>query len=180
LDEQAWIASLKQGDEQAFRRLTDDYGGKVYNLALSIVQKEDDAEDLTQETFVQVFKSIGHFKGDSKLGTWIYRITVNKCFEFERKKKAAKRFAWFKTVEDEEPADFNHPGVVAENREKANLLFKALKQIPENQRTAFLLNKSSGLSYQEVASIMNTSVGAVESLLHRAKLSLKKILSGPD
>jgi RNA polymerase sigma factor (sigma-70 family) len=176
LDELLLIEELKQGNENAFKQLVDTYNKPVYNTALGLVQNEADAEDIAQEVFIQVLKNISSFKSESKLGTWIYRIAVNKALEWERKKKAKKRFAWFGGSAEAEPADFNHPGILAENREKAALLFHALKKIPEQQRTAFILNKTGSLSYQEVAAIMQTSVGAVESLLQRARQNLRRIL----
>jgi len=154
----------------------------VYNTALSIVQQPEDAEDVTQEVFVQVYQSVEGFKRESKFSTWLYRITLSKAMDHERRKKRKKRFAFVKALfgEDNEVivnlSDFNHPGVTLDNKEKAAVLFKAMQTLPENQRTAFALNKVEGLSYQEISEVMNTTVSAVESLLHRAKTNLRKEL----
>jgi RNA polymerase sigma-70 factor (ECF subfamily) len=102
--------------------------------------------------------------------------------EFLRRKKRKKRFGFLSPIlgENNEPTlelpDFNHPGVTLDNREKSAMLFKAIRELPENQQTAFVLNKVEGLSYQEVAEVMKTSLSAVESLLHRAKTNLKELL----
>lgn len=154
----------------------------VYNTALGIVQNAEDAEDIAQETFVQVYQSIGSFKGESKFSTWLYRITIAKALDHERKKKRKKRFAFVKSIFGEEsqivvnPPDFHHPGVVLDKKENAAVLFRAIAELPENQRIAFTLHKVDGLSYQEVSEIMNTSVSSVESLMHRAKTNLRKRL----
>jgi RNA polymerase sigma factor (sigma-70 family) len=154
----------------------------VYNTVLGVVQQPEEAEDVTQEVFIQVFESIGQFKGDSKLSTWLYRIAVTKSLDHLRKKKRKKRFAFLQSlfgVNEEEvrqDPDFHHPGVALENKEKAAVLFKAIDKLPENQKAAFTLHKLEGLSYQEVAEVLETSVSSVESLMHRAKGNLRKLL----
>ena len=104
------------------------------------------------------------------------------ALEFIRRKKRKKRFGFLSPIlgDNNEPTvdltDFHHPGVTLDNKEKSTILFKAINKLPENQQIAFILNKVEGLSYQEVAEIMQTSLSAVESLLHRAKTNLKEIL----
>ncbi len=173
---------LQQGEESAFRELVEEYEGMVYNTALGIVQNEDDADDVTQDVFIQVYQSIGGFRSESKLSTWLYKITVTKSLDLEKKKKRKKRFGFIQGLfggQEEEAAygvEFNHPGVQLEKKEGAGALFAALKQLPDNQRIAFTLHKMENQSYQEVATIMDTTVTAVESLMARAKSNLKKIL----
>jgi RNA polymerase sigma factor (sigma-70 family) len=178
------INKLKQGDQSGFTSLMEMYQDMVYNTAIGIVQNEDDADDITQEVFVQVYLSINAFKGESKLSTWLYRIAITKALDHEKRKKRKKRFAIVQSLfssgdhEADHPAEFNHPGVELEKKERAAELFKALKKLPENQRVAFTLHKLEGQSYQEIAEILQTSLFAVESLMGRAKVNLKKILSG--
>ena len=173
------VVQLQQGDETAFKKLVDDYQAMVYNTALGIVQNADDADDITQEVFIQVFRSVSSFKGDSQFSTWLYRITLGKALDHEKKAKRKKRFGFVQSLfngheeMDKQQAEFEHPGVKMENKERANELFKALKQIPDKQRIAFTLHKLEGQSYQEVAEIMNTTLYAVESLMGRAKANLK-------
>jgi len=180
---EALINKLKQGDQSGFTEVMDQYQDMVYNTAIGIVQNADDADDITQEVFVQVYLSINSFKGESKLSTWLYRITISKALDHEKKKKRKKRFglvqSLFGNQENEplHPVEFNHPGVELEKKERAAELFKALKQLPDKQRIAFTLHKIEGQSYQEIAEIMNTSLYAVESLMGRAKGNLKKILA---
>lgn len=176
------VCRLKQGDQASFSAVVELYQNLVYNTAIGIVQNETDADDITQEVFVQVYISIQGFKGDSKLSTWLYRITVSKALDHERKKKRKKRFGFIQGIfgsrqeEDQHPVEFDHPGIQLEKKESARDLFKALKQLPENQRVAFTLHKLEGQSYQEIAEIMNTTLYAVESLMSRARTNLKKIL----
>lgn len=177
------LNKLKQGDHAGFTAVIELYQHMVYNTAISIVQNADDADDITQEVFIQVYLSVNDFKGDAKLSTWLYRITVSKALDHEKKKRRKKRFAFVQslfgtdeTVTDH-PADFTHPGVALEKKERAAALFKALKKLPDQQRIAFTLHKIEGQSYREVAEIMDTSLNAVESLMGRAKTNLKKILS---
>lgn len=177
------IRQLQRGEQLAFKEVVDLYQDMVYNTIISIVQNEADAEDITQEVFVQVHQSIDSFKGNSKLSTWLYRITIAKALDHEKRKKRKKRLAFVQRLFGEKgeaqyhPIEFNHPGVQLENKEKASELFKVLQQIPENQRIAFTLNKIEGLNNQEIAAIMNISFYAVESLLARAKNNLKKKLT---
>ncbi len=176
------VVQLQRGDEAAFKKLVDDYQVMVYNTALGIVQYADDADDVTQEVFIQVYRSVSTFKGDSKISTWLYRITLSKALDHEKKAKRKKRFGFVQSLfngheeVDGRQAEFEHPGVKMENKERAKELFNALKQIPDKQRIAFTLHKLEGQSYQEIAEIMNTTLYAVESLMSRAKVNLKKEL----
>ena len=88
------IEALKKGDERAFHLLLKTFSEKIYNLSFSILQNQEDAEDITQEIFVTVYLSISQFKGDSKLSTWIYRITVNKCQELIYSYTISKKAFW--------------------------------------------------------------------------------------
>jgi RNA polymerase sigma-70 factor (ECF subfamily) len=182
LDEKTLVEQLKQGDENAFKIIVTSWQDMVYNTAMGILQSAEDAEDVAQEVFVQVFESIHTFKGESKLSTWLYRITTSKALDHIRRKKRKKRFAFVQQLFGENneviahPPDFQHPGVLLDNKENARALFKAIEKLPENQKIAFVLNKIEGLNYQEISEVMNTSVSSVESLLHRAKTNLRKWL----
>jgi len=182
LNQPELIVQLQQGDEQAFTKLVDEWQDMVYNTALGIVQHADDADDITQEVFIQVYRSVSSFKGDSKFSTWLYRITLGKALDHEKKKKRKKRFGFVQGLfgadeaEQVHAVEFEHPGVQMEKKERANELFNALKQLPDKQRMAFTLHKLEGQSYQDIAEIMNTTLYAVESLMSRAKTNLRKEL----
>jgi RNA polymerase sigma factor (sigma-70 family) len=182
LNELELIQQLRAGDELAFKSLVANYQDMVYNTALGVVQNAQDAEDVAQEVFIQVYRSIDQFKGDARLSTWIYRITTTKALDHIRSKRRKKRFAFITSLfgpNDElvhEPVDFQHPGVALDRKEQAALLFSMISQLPDNQKIAFTLHKTEGLSYQEVADVMELSVSAVESLLFRARQNLRKLL----
>ena len=126
MQEDQFIEELRQGKQHAFSQLIDDYQQKVFSTCISFVPNKEDAEDIAQEVFVEVFNSISSFKGNSKLSTWIYRIATNKSLEFIRKKSTKKRFAFLQSIMGNDiPADstnyfteMNHPGVLLENKEK--------------------------------------------------------------
>lgn len=182
MGEQELIEQLKAGEEAAFKQMVTSWQDLVYNTSLGLVQNEMDAEDVTQEVFVKAWESIEGFKGESKLSTWLYRITVTKSLDFLRSKKRKKRFAYIQSLfglNDEliiDPADFLHPGVKIEKKELSVALFKAISQLPEQQKAAFVLSRVEGLNHKEVSEVIGTTVPAVESLLQRAKLNLRKNL----
>ena len=182
MTESELIQGLQKGEEPAFKFLVDTYQDRVFNTAIGIVQNAEDAEDVAQEVFIQVYRSIHGFKGESKLSTWLYRIATTRALDLLRSRKSKKRFGLIQRLfgEGNEPVyevpDFNHPGVALDQKENAARLFKAIGQLPDNQKTAFTLHKMEDLSYQEVSDVMKTTVAAVESLMHRAKQNLRKIL----
>jgi RNA polymerase sigma factor (sigma-70 family) len=167
----------------AFAEFIKQHQDKVYNVVLGMLQNEQDAEEITQDVFIEVYKKASSFKGESAISTWLYRIAVNKSIDHLRSKKTKKRFgiftALFHPQTNEvvtEPGNFVHPGVLSENKEKAKYLFAAIHSLPETQQTAFILNEMEQLSYKEISEVMQTTVSAVESLLVRAKQNLRKRL----
>lgn len=185
MTEALFIKELKSKSPEAFSKLLDDFQQKVYATCISFVPNVEDAEDIAQEVFVEVFNSIAKFKGDSKLSTWIYRITTNKCLEFIRKRNTKKRFAFLQSITGNAiPFDktnyfteVNHPGIQLENKELNTTLFKAINSLPESQCVVFTLHKIDGKSYQEVAEITDRSLSSVESIMFRAKKNLQKQLA---
>ena len=175
------IVRLKQGDKTVYTEVVEQWQHMIYNTALSIVQNEEDAEDITQDVFVALYERIQDFREESTLSTWLYSITVRKALDLEKRKSRQKRGGFLQKIfavkESEEPVNFNHPGILLDNKENATVLFKALKKLPDKQRISFTLHKMEGLSYQQIAAIMDTSLYAIESLQVRAKNNLKKILS---
>ncbi|MFM7646005.1 MAG: RNA polymerase sigma factor [Sphingomonadales bacterium] len=182
MTEQELIEGLKRGDETCFQFLVQTYQDLVYSTAYGLLQQTQDAEDVAQEVFLQVFRSIHSFKSEAKLSTWLYKITTSRALDLTRSKKSKKRFALIQRLwgGDQEAAfdipDTYHPGVALEQKEDAGKLWRAISKLTDNQRIAFSLHKLEGLSYQEVSEVMGNSVPAVESLMHRARQNLKKIL----
>jgi len=184
VDEVHFIERLKSGDREAFRKLVGEYRDRVFNTAIGLLQNREDTEDVTQDIFIGIFESISQFRGDSKLSTWIYRITIQKSLAFirnrERKKRTGIVFSLFgreSQIPLTSQASFYHPGVVLENKERAAVLFGAMNKLPENQRIAFTLHKVEFLSYNEISEIMKLTLPAVESLMFRAKQNLRRFLS---
>jgi RNA polymerase sigma factor (sigma-70 family) len=184
MSETLLLIKLREGDEKSFRELMGLYRDRVFNTSLSLLQHTQNAEDVTQEVFVEVFRSVSAFRGESSLSTWIYRITVRKSLEHIRASRRKKRSGILLSIFGKEdrvniPSDnsFYHPGIRLENKEKAAVLFHAIATLPLNQRTAFTLHKVEGLSHPEIAGIMAASVSSVESLIFRARQNLRSILA---
>jgi RNA polymerase sigma factor (sigma-70 family) len=178
------LDGLKNGNKATFQYLVDHYKDRVFNTSLGLLQNREDAEDTTQEVFLKVFQTVGSFRGEAALGTWIYRVAVTTSLDLLRSRKRKKRFAFVQSlfgIEENEAAagdsPFVHPGVALENKERAAVLFKAMASLPENQRVAFTLHKVEGLSYQEISGVMDATIPAVESLMHRAKENLRRLLA---
>jgi len=177
MSDQVLIEELKKGKEAAFRELVDTYQRKVYNTCLGFVKNPEEADDMAQEVFIEIFKSILNFRMESKLSTWIYRIAVSKSLQHLRANKRKKRFSFlfsmFSDNTDHEIVDYVHPGIIAENKERSKILFQAIDKLPESQRTAYTLHKLEDLSYEEIADIMKKTVSSIESIMHRAKMNLQ-------
>ena len=178
------IQGLKDQRPMALKNFLEQYQGRVYNTALSFVKDISDAEELSQDVFMTVWHSISGFKGESSLSTWVYRITVTKSLDLIRSRQRKKRFAFLTsltTIRNEikhHPVTWVHPGIIQENQEKAGYLFRAIDQLPENQKIAFTLSKLEQLSQKEIAEVMQIKEGAVESHIQRAKQNLRKYLEG--
>ena len=181
MEERELIQRLLQKDEPAFKLLVEAYRNKIYNTVLNILQDSEDAEDGTQEVFIQVYESISSFKQQSSLSTWIYWIAVRKAIDKLRKRKARQNLRkimpwWMPEENNSVSGNFNHPGVLMENKQKAAVLFKAIESLPEKQKIAITLIKIQGIRYEQASAIMQQSVKAIESLVSRAKENLQKNL----
>jgi len=155
----------------------------VYRLCYKVLRSREDAEDMAQETFISAYRSMDSFRSEANIKTWLYRIALNKCLDFRRKQSAQKRMAFLQSIFGNSAAVRQLKSAVSlsperpvEDDERRAILDTALNQIPEKQRTALLLSKTEGLSQKEIAETMNISVGAVESLISRAKENLRKLL----
>ena len=157
---------------------------RVFNTALSLLQNWEEAEEVTQDVFLAAYEALPSFRGQSTLSTWLYRITMNKSLDRLKARKAQKRSGftislWTQKDQQErnlDLPDFIHPGVILEQQESSKALFKAIGQLPDNQQSAFVLAKIEQLSYAEIASVLQVTVPAVESLLVRARQKLRVLL----
>lgn len=179
------IQDLKRGHPGAFQELVDLHQGRVLNTCYRFVNNREDAEDIAQEVFIEVYRSISKFRREAKLYTWIYRIAISKSLDFIRKKKRKKRFALFREfpgeggkVEELLAKRSSYPDAELERRERHRILWQALDSLADNQRIAITMSKYEGFTNKEVAEIMGTTVSSVEALIHRAKKNLRKKLYG--
>lgn len=178
------IAQLKKGSETAFRKMVETHQKLVVNTCYGFVQNREDAEDIAQDVFIEVYRNIQKFRESSKLSTWLYRIAVNRSLNHIRDNKKRK---WYQSFEENvaeksrqllqvESAKSDHPEYELENQQRAIIIKEAINSLPQNQKVAFTLSKYEELTYQEIAEVMDLSVSSVESLLFRAKKSLQKKL----
>jgi RNA polymerase sigma-70 factor, ECF subfamily len=179
------INIILQGGRNEFRTLVERYQLMVFRTCMGFLHDKDDADDLTQEVFIQVYQSLNKFRGDSAFSTWVYRIAVNASLNRVRKNSRTpiinRLDSLFVTGKEKEislPAnDTEDPESILIRLEKSKWIQAVLDSLPENQRTAIVLSKYDDLSQKEIAEIMKLTEGAVESLIQRAKANLKVKLS---
>jgi RNA polymerase sigma-70 factor (ECF subfamily) len=176
--DQELLRSIREKDQDAFRTLVERYREKVFRICLSFVKDPEEAEELTQDVFFRVYKSAGGFRGESLVSTWIHRIAVNQSLNRLRKRGSRKWLLFLGGGEllDQRFGTGESPEALVERRERREALQKALDRLPAGQRIAFTLHNVEAVSYEEIARIMDCSVSAVESKIHRAKLNLQKHL----
>ena len=172
-------------DLEAFKILVGRFQSRVLGLCSRLLSHPQNAEDVAQDVFFQVYKAAGAFRGDCSVSTWIYRIAVNRCRNFDRDNRKFGR--WGELRRGLKNGGESGPGVIAPDvddpasawsvNEARGLIRKAVASLPEKQKTMLILNKFDGRSYLEIAEIMGVSVASVESCLHRAKLNLQKKLA---
>jgi RNA polymerase sigma-70 factor (ECF subfamily) len=182
--ERRLIRRLQDRDEKAFRELVETYGDKVYNLTYRMMGNRQEAEDLAQEVFITVFKSIDSFRGDSKFSTWLYRITANHCKN--RIKYLSRRHDRAKAEFDEQldqttsasaiavPRRSSRPDDQLEGVQLEQALQEIISELDEEQRVLIVLRDIEELSYEEICQITGLPEGTVKSRLHRARLALRK------
>src|SRR5215475_13545669 len=164
-----------KGDMQAFEKLYERHSRRVYSLCLRMTQNAAEAEDLAQEAFIQLFRKIGSFRGDSAFTTWLHRLTVNQCLMHFRKRSVKLE----KTTEEGET-----PIQIVSGTENPNsmpvldriALDNALQQLPPGYRTVFVLHDVEGHEHEEIAKMLGVAVGTSKSQLHKARMKLRKIL----
>ncbi|WP_430809377.1 MULTISPECIES: RNA polymerase sigma factor [unclassified Carboxylicivirga] len=171
-----------EGDRDAFRQIVELHHRMVIHIILSYVNNSHDAEDIAQEVFIEMYRSLKKFRGEASLSTWLYRLAVNKALDFIRQRNRQKRGSGLVSALEKsemEALKISHhqqSDDAIEETERRNLLYAAIEQLPERQKNALVLSQIKELKQQEVADIMKTSVSSVESLLVRAKRKLKELL----
>ncbi len=179
LQQQDLINKLQCGDEEAFKQLYNSYIDRVYNVCYRFFGSRAEAEDAVQEIFCKIFLSITKFRGDAQLTSWIYRIAVNYCLNALRRTRRMKLFSLENLSQDNNKvlsSAVDDPQEKIEKDESEYLVQKAINSLSVKQRSALILYRYEGLSYQEIAKILDCSVTTVESRLHQAKKNLAKKL----
>ena len=176
-DDQEYIDLLTSGNPVIFRAFVEAYQHMVINICFRLLLDKQDAEDVAQEVFIEVFSSINQFKANSALSTWLYRIAVSKSLDLLKRKNRKKRFAIISKALGNEYVEKNmpendRPDRLLEGKEQYELLLQAIAILPTNQRIALSLSKINGLRHDEIAAIMGNTTFAVESLIYRARKTL--------
>lgn len=180
------IRRVVEGDREEFRHLVEKYQQMVFRTCIGFVHYKDDADDLTQEVFIKAYESLNRFRGDSAFSTWLYRIAVNAALN--RTKRSPFSFILKRAGDnrsDDIPPDISDinepyaddPESIMIRQEDIERVRRAVDSLPESQRTAIVLSRYDGLPQKEIAEIMNTTEGAVEALIQRAKKSLREKLA---
>ena len=177
------IKETLNGNKDQYRFLIERYQDQIFRTCMGYVHCEEDANDLTQETFIQAYQKLNKFKFKAAFSTWIYRIAINLSLNFLRKKKG-NLFDRIENALDSLTAktqiqlsDYSNPEKILITNEHSEIISKAIESLSDKQKTAFVLSKYEELPQKEIAAIMEITEGAVESLLQRAKANLQKKIS---
>ncbi|APF20690.1 sigma-70 family RNA polymerase sigma factor [Caldithrix abyssi] len=176
------VKKAKAGDGRAYDQLMEMYHDAVFNIILRMVHNRQEAEDLTQETFIKAYNSINSFNEEYAFSTWLFKIATNHCIDFFRKRKLV-------TYSMDEPIKYKDDEIAHEyadsdptvdkkmvDGEKSNIIKQAIEQLPDKYRMAIILRHHEEKSYEEIAEILNLPLGTVKARIFRAREMLKKIL----
>ena len=177
------VEQSRNGDVDAFEELIRDYKKIAYNIAFKILQNVEDAEDASQEALIKVFKSIQNFNMESSFKSWMYRIVVNTCVDFQRKKKINAvsidediDLGESSPLHREIVDDSTNPDVLVEKKFNSKLINDALSKLDDDTKAIIILRDIQGFSYSEISEILSCNLGTVKSRLNRARRNLKEIL----
>jgi RNA polymerase sigma-70 factor (ECF subfamily) len=176
------VALAKNGDTKAFEELVDRYKQKAYHIAFDFARDREEAKDLSQDAFLKAYMNIKKFDGRSGFYTWFYRILVNVCLDYRRRKQRAPVESYEEKLEsgarlNQDPNAVPLPDQLVTAGQVSRKIGAALEALPPKQRTAFILRNHEGLSIREIAQMMQTAEGTVKVHLHRAVASLRQSLA---
>lgn len=181
-EEQVLIGRVLDGDPASFEPLVLDNQKNVYNLALRMTNNAEDALDISQEVFIKAYASLASFRGESRLGFWLYRLTYNMCIDLRRKKKRENSTSITYVDDSGEENDLEIPDLrqlpedEAERSELRQAIRDAMDSLSPEHRNMLLLREISGMSYTEIAQVLDLNEGTVKSRLARARIKLAEIL----
>lgn len=183
MDDRLLVEQARRGDREAFTALMELHQTKVYNLALRMTGSPEDAADLSQEAFLNAWRGLPAFQGDSSFATWLYRLTNNACIDFLRREKRRQNVGGALSLDDEDtdlanviPDHAPSPQAVLEGKELKEAIRSGLAQLSEEHRQVLVLREVTGLSYAEIARVTGLEEGTVKSRIARARLALRNIL----
>jgi len=181
--EKELIRRAKKGDLSAFEDLISGYEKKVYNTVYRFFNNSEDAMDITQEIFIKVFTSLHSFRENASFSTWLYRIAVNTCIDFLRKKKNETLPIKDELIVENDSKHSSYtplPEMFVEKQELKHALLKAINSLPEEQRICVILRDIQGFSYTEISEILMCSLGTIKSRLNRGRRALREKLKSSE
>lgn len=171
-DDEKLIADFKAGDKKSFNKIVLKYQKMVYNITRKMVINHDDADEITQNVFIKLYKTLNKFKGESKLSTYLYRISINMSLNYLKKRKLIQN-KFNTSIDEKEIFDRTDALKKIETNEKENFIRKAIENLPPQQRTVFILRFYENLSYEEISEILGTSIGGLKANFYHATKNLK-------
>lgn len=183
LSEQELIKSAQAGNAVAFEQLIEEHQKRIFSIAYRIAGNYEDASDMAQEVLVKVFRNLKNFRGDSKFSTWLYRVATTTCLDEQKKQRRHPAYSLDETLETEDgslgvdPVDTGPtPEESMEQKAVRQAIHLAIGKLKDEHKKVILLREVQGLSYEEIAKVLNCSEGTVKSRINRARDHLKKIL----
>ena len=184
MTEQELVARARRGDESAFEALVTENEKRIYNLCRRLTGNQEDAAELTQEAFLNAWRGLGRFQGESSFSTWLYRLATNACIDFLRKEKRRQSLSMTVSLDDEEearqvelPDERYAPEGALECAEARRAVAEGLERLTLEHRQVLVMREIHGLSYAEIGQVLGLEEGTVKSRIARARGALRKVLT---